>query len=151
MPSSTAPVSESGPPVGAAVDGQIVHGQPGGGWVADAVVNVQLVGVIRLPAVSRAPDTVAVYVVAAASAADGVKVTVWLAASYAVLPDTEVLPAARVTTGVAACTGSLKVAVTVVVVATPVAPAAGLRDVTVGGVVSPPPPPDPVLNTTSTQ
>ena len=54
MPSSTAPVSESGPPVGAAVVGQIVHGQAGGGWVADAVVNVQVAGVIMLPAVSRA-------------------------------------------------------------------------------------------------
>ena len=60
MPSSTDTASESGPLVGAAVDGQIVHGQLGGGWVTDAVVNVQFVGVIRLPAASRAPDTVAV-------------------------------------------------------------------------------------------
>ena len=49
---------------------------------------------------------------------------------------------------VAAAIASLNVAVTVVAVATPVAPAAGFLLTTVGGVVSEPPV---VLNTTSTQ
>jgi hypothetical protein len=49
---------------------------------------------------------------------------------------------------VAGSIGSLKVAVTVAVVATPVAPLVGLTPVTVGGVVSDGPP---VLNITSTQ
>jgi hypothetical protein len=50
---------------------------------------------------------------------------------------------------VALCTCSLKVAVAVLVTATPVAPVAGVRAVTVGAVVSGAPPP--VLKTTSTQ
>ena len=49
---------------------------------------------------------------------------------------------------VALCTGSLNAAVAVVVVATPVAPDAGVRVVTVGAVVSGVPPPG--LKTTST-
>jgi hypothetical protein len=48
---------------------------------------------------------------------------------------------------VPACTGSLRVALTVLVVGTPAAPPAGLVPVTVGAVVSAPL----LVNTTSTQ
>ncbi len=71
-PSSTAAVSVS-VKSGTAVLGQIVHGQP---KLLAAVVNVQLTGSIVLPAASRAPLIRAVYVVAVASAAPGVRVTV---------------------------------------------------------------------------
>ena len=50
---------------------------------------------------------------------------------------------------VAACTGSLNVAVAVLVTGTPVAPDAGVRAVTVGAVVSGVPPAG--VKTTSTQ
>ena len=70
-----------------------------------------------------------------ASAAVGVKVTVRLGASYTAVPGTAVPPAVRAT-AVPAWMGSLNVAVTVLVVGTPVAFAAGLLAVTVGGVVS---------------
>ena len=55
-------------------------------------------------------------------------------------------PVRRIDT-VAGCTGSLNVAVTGLETATPVAPGAGVRAVTVGGMASP----DVVSKTTSTQ
>ena len=64
-------------------------------------------------------------------------------------PATAVLPFIKEIAGLPLCTGSLNVAVTVVPEDTPVAPTAGVRAVTVGGVVS-----GPELdgaNTTSTQ
>jgi hypothetical protein len=99
-------------------------------------VNDQENGAIVLPAGSRAPLAVAVYVVAAASAAPGVKVTVRLVGSYAVLPDTVVLLVVRARLAVPAWMSSLNVAVTTVFTGTPVAPAAGVVAVTDGGVVS---------------
>ena len=63
------------------------------------------------------------------------------------MPVTVVLPALSARAAVPACSGSFSVALTVVVVATPVAPEAGAVPVTVGGVVSV----TLVLNTTSTQ
>jgi hypothetical protein len=76
---------------GVAVAGQIVHGQPDPPAVA--VVNDHETVIIVLPAVSRAPLTVAVYSVDAASAFAGRKVTVRVAVSYVVVPATAVLPA----------------------------------------------------------
>jgi hypothetical protein len=141
-PTSTGDVSES-VPAGTADAGQIVHGQPDG----DAVVNVHDTGAITLPAASTAPDTFTVYTVLVASAADGVNVTVRDAASYDTAPATAD-PPAGVTVIAVADTGSLNVAVTVELTATSVAPTAGVRDVTVGAVVSGP---TDVTNTTSTQ
>jgi hypothetical protein len=127
----------------------------GGGCVAVAVVNDQVAGaVIALPAVSFAPLTVAVYCAPLANAADGVNVAFWVALSYDVVPLIAVADESlRVIEIVLDWTGSLNVAVTLLVVGTPVAPAAGLVAVTVGGVVSvvPPPPPPEGENTTSTQ
>src|SRR5690348_1570882 len=114
MPSSTAPVSGSDGVPGVAVPGQIEQGQVGGGGAA-AVVNDHDTGAMTLPLRSAAPLAVAVYAVLGASAADGVNVAVRLAASYPVLPGT-VAPSGslRVSDTVPACTGSLNVAVTVV-------------------------------------
>jgi hypothetical protein len=53
----------------------------GGGGGGAAVVKDQLTGAMVLPAMSFAPDTLAVYVVDAASGEFGVNVTVRLAAS----------------------------------------------------------------------
>ena len=91
---------------------------------------------IVFPAVSFTPLTVAVYVVDAANAADGVNVAVFEPALYAEVPATGVDPAASEKPTDADCTGSEKLAVGAVVAATFVAPAAGDVAVTVGGVVS---------------
>ena len=144
-PNSTDDVSES-IPAGTAVAGQIEHGHEPGGGGAAAVVNVHDTGVIVLLAASLAPDTFTVYTVLTANAADGVNVTVRVAASYAVAPATAD-PPCGVTDTTVADTASLNVAVTVELTATPVAPTAGVRAVTVGAVVSGPA----GMNTTSTQ
>ena len=79
---------------------------------AAAVVNDHVTGAaIRLPAVSRTPLIVAVYVVDAANAADGVNVAVFEPALYADVPATGVEPAANEKPTVAACTASENVAV----------------------------------------
>src|SRR5687768_11315553 len=117
-PSSTAEPSLTVTTAGVAVLGQIVHGQPDD---VVPVVNDHENGDMVWPAVSRAPDTVAVWTVDGASAAAGVNVTVRVAASYPVLPDTDVAPAARARLAVPAWIGSLSVALTVVVTGTPVA------------------------------
>jgi hypothetical protein len=145
-PNSTADVSES-IPAGTAVAGQIEHGQPDGGGGDAAVVNVHDTGAIVLFAASLAPDTLTVYTVLTANAADGVNVTVRVAASYVVTPATGD-PPCGVTDTTVADTASLNVAVTVELTATPVAPTAGVRPVTVGAVVSGA---TDVTNTTSTQ
>ena len=85
----------------------------------------------------------------AANAADGVNVAVFVDALYAVVPGTAVAPAANEKPTVPACTASENVAVGATEVATPVAPAAGVDAVTVGGVVSAGG--GPVARTTSTQ
>src|SRR5664280_628794 len=143
-PSSTAELSLTVTVLGVDVLAQMVQGQ------ADPVapvVNDQENAAIVLPLGSFAPVTVAVCSVVAARAAVGVKVTVRLGASYATLPATLVAPTLRSNAAVPAWMGSLNVAVTVVVVGTPVAFAAGLFAVTVGGVLST----TDVANTTSTQ
>src|SRR5664279_1625600 len=132
-PNSTAELSLTVTVVGTAVLAQMVHGQP---EPDAAVVNDQEKSAIWLPLVSLAPLTVAVYTVATVKAPVGVNVTVRLGASYPTLPGTATAPAARATRAVPAWIGSLNVAVTVLVVGTPVALAAGLFAVTVGGVVS---------------
>ena len=67
----------------------------------------------------------------------GLTVAVRLAASYVVAAGTSVLPGPRTSRAiVACCTGSLNVAVGETASATPVAPTAGVRPVTVGLVVS---------------
>ena len=87
-----------------------------------------------------------------ASAVLGCSVAVFVAVLYETTAGTTVLPGpvslnvAPVI--VATFTFSLKVAVTAVLTATPVAPGAGVRPVTVGAVVSAP---MEVSNTTSTQ
>jgi hypothetical protein len=104
---------------------------------------------IVFPAVSFTPLTVAVYVVDAANAADGVNVAVFEPALYADVPATGVEPAANENPTVAACTASENVADGATPDATPDAPAAGDVAVTVGGVTSTGG--GPVANTTSTQ
>ena len=88
----------------------------------------------------------------APSEAVGVNVAVVVPALYVTAAGTRVLPASRnskvAAVMLAGLIASLKVAVTAVVDATPVAPLAGVRPVTVGGVVSGP---AVVVNTTSTQ
>ena len=71
-PISIPTLSGSAASAGVAVLGQIVHGQPL--LLAAAVVKVQLTAVIVLFARSLVPETLAVYVVEAASAALGVNV-----------------------------------------------------------------------------
>ena len=73
----------------------------------------------------------------AANADVGVKVATFVPALYELVPATFALvESLRVKPIVAACTGSLNVAVGAVETATPVAPDAGVVAVTVGGVVS---------------
>jgi hypothetical protein len=80
---------------------------------------------------------VAVYVVEYAKRADGMKVAV--VSLSVTVPDTAVAPAdTRNVAVVTFFTASLKVAVMVVLVETPVAPFAGLVAVTAGGVLSRP-------------
>src|SRR3954452_10272738 len=150
-PTSTAELSASDGLAGATPDAQMEHGEVGGGVPAAVVKDHVVAVVVALPAMSLTPlANVAVYWVVLASAADGVNVAFWVALSYAVVPATAVPePFLRLSEIVLACTGSLKVALTVVVVATPVAPDVGLVDETLGGVVSVPPPDG--ENTTSTQ
>jgi hypothetical protein len=133
-PTSTAEASVDAGVVGTVVTGQIEHGQPDGGAAA-AVVNVHDTGAIVLLAASLAPDTLTVYTVLTANAADGVNVAVRVAASYVVAPATGD-PPCGVTDITVELTASLNVAVAVVLTDTPVAPTAGVRPVTVGGVVS---------------
>ena len=91
------------------------------------MVNDHVTGAaIRLPAVSRTPLIVAVYVVDAANAVDGVNVAVFVQALYADVPVTGVEPTANEKPTVAACTASENVTVGATEVATPVAPAAGV-------------------------
>src|SRR3954453_9706776 len=124
-PSSTAASSSVLTVPGTVLDGQMEQGQ---GPTGAAVVNDQDVAVMVLPAASVAPLTLTVYVVPAASAADGVKVAVRVAALYAVVPATAA-PAAvlRPMTTVEAVTSSLKPARTAVPVDTPVALTSGAR------------------------
>src|SRR4026209_2744040 len=84
-PISTAEVSVDAGVGGTVVAGQIEHGQPDGGADA-AVVNVHDTGAIVLFAASLAPDTLTVYTVDTANAADGVNVAVRVPASYVVVP-----------------------------------------------------------------
>src|SRR4051812_9943977 len=89
IPSSTAM-----PSLAAGVPGTVVSGQTEYGPVptAAAVVKDQVTGVaMALPAASFAPETVAVYVVLATRAADGVRVAVWATASYATAAGTVLL------------------------------------------------------------
>ena len=78
-PTSMPPVSGSALTAGVAVDAQMLQGQPG--LLAAAVVNVQVTACMVLPAVSFAPETVAVYVVDPARPAPGVNVALLDAAS----------------------------------------------------------------------
>ncbi len=109
----------------------------GGGGGGAAVVKLQVTAVIVLFELSRAPLTVAVYVVDALSGELGVSVAVCEGASYDVAAGTRALPGPRNSIATEeATTGSEKVAVTGVVTATPLAPGAGAREATVGAVVS---------------
>ncbi len=112
-----------------------MHGQV---EITAVVVNDQLTGSSWLPEASRAPLTVAVYVVLAARLALGSRVAVRVAASYVVVAGHQACPPGpRSSKVIVACwTGSLKVAVGETPRATPVAPTAGVRPVTVGLVVS---------------
>jgi hypothetical protein len=104
---------------------------------------------IAFPATSDAV-TDAVYVAPAASAADGVNVTVLVVWLYTADPATDVPAGFRsVKTMLDELRASLNVALTAVPVDTPVAPAAGEVAVTDGGVVSAGP--DDGVNVTSTQ
>src|SRR5690242_16163384 len=99
---------------------------------AASVANDQVYGAaIAVPLLSL-PFTVAVYVLPAASAAPGVKVTVFVVALYAVLPVTGVLPLASVKVTEAAVIVVENTALGATVVATPVALAAGVVEVTCG-------------------
>jgi hypothetical protein len=78
----------------------------------------------------------AVYVAEFVSAADGVRVAVWFVALYATEAGTAPLGPVSVKLElviVLACIGRVNVACTVVLVATPVAPLAGVVDATAGG------------------
>src|SRR4051794_9497179 len=128
-PSSTAEASFESTVPGVVVEGHSEHGQPD---VLDDVVNDQLTADITLPLGSAAPLTLAVYPADAVSAALGVKVAVCVELLYAVVPLTAVPPVpVRAIVTLEAVTGSLKVALTVVLVGTPVAPLAGVWPVTV--------------------
>jgi hypothetical protein len=113
-----------------------VHGQ----LTDPAVVKVHVTGDgIAFPLVSLA-DTLAVYATPAANAADGVNVAVCVEPLYDTCPATAVPePSFTVNTNDDDDTASENVADGATDVDTPVAPAAGLRDVTDGGVVSPAP------------
>src|SRR5829696_5121134 len=92
---------------------------------------------MTFPAMSDAPDTVAVYVAELASAALGVNVAVSELLEYATVPAMAAPPApVTVKPTDEGCTFSLNVADTVLLVATPVAPEPGVVPTTVGGVVS---------------
>jgi hypothetical protein len=78
-PTSTAELSFTAAVAGAAVGGQIVHGQPDP--EAAAVVKVHGYAAMVFPAASLPPLAVAVYVVVTASGFAGLKVTVRVAAS----------------------------------------------------------------------
>src|SRR4051812_42131547 len=84
-PSSTDATSGSAATRGAALLCQIEHGQPGGGGAAAAVVKLQLVVGMRLPARSRTPVSVAVYTVDAAKGLVGATVVVFEEESYDVV------------------------------------------------------------------
>jgi len=85
-----------------------------------------------------APDTFTVYTVDAVSAALGVKAIVWLVPLVGLFVPGTAVPPGPLTpmTAVEASSGSLNVALTGLLVATPVAPEAGTLLDTVGGVVS---------------
>jgi hypothetical protein len=110
-----------------------VHGQ----LTEPAVVKVHVTGAgIAFPLVSLA-DTLAVYVAPAANAADGLNVAVCVEPLYDTCPATAVPePSFTVNTNDDDDTASENVADGATDVDTPVAPSAGLRDVTDGGVVS---------------
>jgi hypothetical protein len=108
------------------------------GAVVSAIVNDHAELVIWLPARSRAPDSVAVYAAPEASVLLGLSVTVRVAALYVTTDVTTLFDALRRTNEiVAGWTSSLKVAVTLAVPLTPVAPDAGTRAVMVGAMESP--------------
>jgi hypothetical protein len=105
---------------------------------------------IALPAASCAPDTVAVYAVAAANGADGVNVAVLVPPAYEVAPATAAPPGPVNENAIdPACTGSENVAAGNTDVDTPTAPATGTVTDTPGGVESGPA--GVVASTTSTQ
>src|SRR4051812_14431205 len=112
----------------------------GGSSAAAALLNVHDVGVSVLAAVSRIPavrDTV--WLAPACRGADGVRVAVRVIGSYPTVASTGPLGPASVTLLPSTpLTASLNVAVTALSGATPTAPAAGSRLVTVGRVVSAP-------------
>jgi hypothetical protein len=110
-----------------------VHGQ----LTAAAVVKVHDTGAgIAFPLVSLA-DTLAVYVAPATNAADGVNVATVLPLLKTAEPATaDPEPSFTVNTSDDDNTASENVADGATDVDTPVAPSAGLRDVTDGGVVS---------------
>jgi hypothetical protein len=111
------------------------------------VVKVQETGAITFPERSLAPLTIAVYVVEVASAELGVSVAVFVVLLYPIVPATAPPGPVSVNTMLPDCTGLLNVAVAVVLTDTPVAPEAGVKLVSAGGVVSV----VLVLNETSTQ
>jgi hypothetical protein len=110
-----------------------VHGQ----LTAPAVVKLHDTGDgIAFPLVSLA-NTLAVYVAPAANAADGVNVATVLPLLKPTEPATvDPEPSFTVNTSDDDATASENVADGATDVATPVAPSAGVRDVTDGGVVS---------------
>jgi hypothetical protein len=110
-----------------------VHGQ----LTEPAVVKVHVTGAgIAFPLVSLA-DTLAVYVAPAANAADGVNVATVLPLLKPTEPATaDPEPSCTVNTNDDDDTASENVADGATDVDTPVAPSAGTRDVTDGGVVS---------------
>jgi hypothetical protein len=104
---------------------------------AGTVVKLQvLFSTIDVPTESvTATETVAVYVVELTRFTVGVKVAVLLVSLYDTVPGTAIAPAQRVKLSALIVVGSinvLKVAVTVVVMATPVAAPAGKISVMVG-------------------
>jgi len=111
-----------------------VHGQ----LTEPAVVKVHVTGDgIAFPLLSLA-DTLAVYATPAANAADGLNVAVCVEPLYDTCPATAVPePSFTVNTTDDDDTASENVADGATDVDTPVAPSAGTRDVTDGGVVSP--------------
>src|SRR5689334_8101457 len=127
-PSSTADPSLESTVAGTLLDVQMLQGQPEP--FAD-VVKVHVTGAMTLPLGSAAPLTVAVNCVEVDRAAPGVNVAVCVELLYAVVPLT-VVPVGPVSVmfTVEPWTGSLKVALTVLVVGTFVAPLAGLWLVT---------------------
>jgi hypothetical protein len=104
----------------------------------EVVVKDQLSAAAAFPAWSRAPLTSTVYVAAMFRDPVGVNVTVLVVGLYEVVPGTGLEAGSRSTKLIVpGWTDSPKVAVTVgAVIDTPVAPGAGVRPVTAGGVVS---------------